>query len=123
MPKGKARTDDGSRELAVGVARLADELNCEDILVLDLRDVSQVTDYFVICTGTSDRQMRAVAQEIRKHGKETGNKPWHIEGERSDIWVLVDFVDVVVHVFEREQRTYYDLELIWGEAPRVEWRR
>jgi ribosome-associated protein len=113
---------DSARKLAVAAARTARENNAEDILVLDLRGRSPVTDYFVICTGTSDRQMRAAADEICRAGARSGQPVWQVAGLESADWILLDFVDVVVHLFERRRRNFYDLELIWGEAPRVRWR-
>ena len=104
-------------------ARLAVDRHGRDIAVLDLRGISPVTDYFVIITGTSDRQMRAVADEIVQEAAPAGWKPYNPADTRSDKWVLVDFVDVVVHVFEQAARRFYDLELIWGDAPRVRWQR
>jgi len=91
--------------------------------VLDLRGVSPVTDYFVICTGTSDRQMRTVADDIAEHGRSIGQKVWQVAGAESAEWIVMDFVDVVVHIFDESHRRYYDLELIWGEAPKVRWQR
>jgi len=112
-----------ARQLAVAAARLAHDRHCEDIVVLDLRGVSPVTDYFVICTGTSDVQMRAVGEEIADSAAKAGQKVYHVAGRDSARWVLLDFVDVVVHIFDDEHRGYYDLELIWGDAPRVRWPR
>ena len=126
MSRQKARQTSGAstaRELAVEAARLAADSNASDIVVLDLSEVSPVTDYFVIGTGTSDRQMRSIADDIARYGKEHGQKVWQTAGLESGAWILLDFVDVVVHLFDQEHRQYYDLELIWGEAPRVEWRR
>ncbi len=113
---------DTARKLAIDSARMALAANCEDIVVLDLRGRSQVTDYFVIATGTSDRQMRSVAQDVSDAGRASGNPPWQIAGLESADWIVLDFVDVVVHLFDQAHRRYYDLELIWGEAPRVRWR-
>ncbi len=96
--------------------------NATDIVVLDLRGISPVTQYFVIATGTSDRQMRTVADAIAEHGRKIGQPVWHVAGERSADWIVMDFVDVVVHIFDEVHRRYYDLELIWGEAPHVRWR-
>jgi ribosome-associated protein len=112
---------DTARRLAIEAARIARGDNCEDVLVLDLREASPVTDYFVIATGSSDRQIRAVADEIGAFGKKIGQPPWQVAGKQSGQWVLLDFVDVVVHLFDAERRRYYDLELIWGESPRVDW--
>jgi ribosome-associated protein len=110
-----------ARKLAVEAARLASDSHASDVLVLDLRGISPVTDYFVIATGTSGRQLRSVAEGIRTHGKRTGQKVWQAAGMDAGQWIVLDFVDVVVHLFDAEHRRYYDLELIWGEAPRVDW--
>lgn len=122
----RAKTEDrrtAARGLAVQAARIIDTRRGEDVVVLDLSGVSPVTDYFVIATGTSDRQMRAVADDIAEHGAAVGQKLWQAAGMEAGDWILLDFVDVVVHLFNAELRAYYDLELIWGEAPKVRWRR
>ena len=123
MAKRRSSRSDPARAFAAAAARAAEETNAEDISVLDLRGRSPVTDYFVICTGTSDRQMRTVADDVSRVGAEKGFPAWHVEGRESGTWILLDFVDVVVHIFDRKHREYYELELIWGEAPRVRWRR
>ncbi|MEM9997289.1 MAG: ribosome silencing factor [Bacteroidota bacterium] len=90
-----------------------------DVTVLDLRGVSGVADFFVLATGTSDVQIKAIADGVRMGVKEaTGELPWHREGYTSLVWVLLDYVDVVVHVFNEEKRAFYDLERLWGDAPR-----
>jgi ribosome-associated protein len=119
----KASKKGSAKKLAVAAARIAHDDNCEEIVVLDLRGISPVTDYFVIGTGTSDRQMRSVADDIAAHGKSIGQKVWHVAGSESAEWICMDFVDVVVHLFDEKHRRYYDLELIWGEAPKVDWPR
>ena len=119
----RARRKDPVREFAVAAARLAHDSNCEDILVLDLRGRSPVTDYFVIATGASDRQLRSVADDLAAYGKSAGAKVWHVEGQETGQWILLDFVDFVVHLFDDQTRHYYDLELLWGDAPRVRWQR
>ena len=121
MAKRSGRKDT-ARTLAVEAARIAQADNAEDILILDLRGVSPVTDYFVIATGTSSRQIRTVGDEIADYGKSIGQRVWHVAGRETGDWIVLDFVDVVVHLFEESRRRYYDLELIWGEAPRVDWR-
>ena len=118
MPR-KAKQKDLARELAVAAGRIAKHDNCEKIVVLDLRGVSPITDYFVIATGTSDRQLRSVADDIANHGRKTGQRLWKMAGEDTAEWIVMDFVDVVVHLFDQERRRYYDLELLWGEAPKV----
>jgi ribosome-associated protein len=89
--------------------------------VLDVRGLSPITDFFVIATGTSARQMRTVAEEIEEIGQPRGFGALHRTGYESESWILTDFVDVVVHVFNQESRSYYDLDGLWGDAPRVEW--
>ncbi len=119
----RTRKKDEGRKLAVAAARIAHDNNAEDITILDLRRVSPVTDYFVICSGTSDRQIKTVAEEIAQHGKSVGQKVWRMAGKEVADWIVLDFVDVVVHIFDETLRRYYDLELIWGAAPRVRWKR
>lgn len=120
--KAKKKTD-SARKLAIEAARIAGDGNCEDIVVLDLRGRSPITDYFVICTGTSNRQMRSVADDIAQFGKASGQRVWQMAGTEVADWIVMDFVDVVVHIFDSAHRKYYDLELIWGESPRVRWQR
>lgn len=119
----RATKKDSARKLAVDMARLAQEANCEDVVVLDLRGISPITDYFVIATGTSDRQMRSVADDMSQQGKAGGSPVWHVAGLQGGDWIVLDFVDVVVHLFDQPHRKYYDLELIWGGSPRVRWKR
>ncbi len=121
MPGKDNAKQASARHLAVAAARIARDDNCEDIVVLDLRGISPVTDYFVIASGSSDRQMRTVAEDVKRHGVSIGQKVWHAAGLDSAEWVCLDFVDVVVHLFDERHRRYYDLELIWGGAPRVDW--
>lgn len=114
---------DAARAFAIEAARLAEDRHCADIVVLDLRGISPVTDYFVICTGTSDRQMRSVADEMIDLGSESDYPVYSKAGMDRPEWVLLDFIDLVVHLFDETHRRYYDLELIWGDAPHVRWRR
>jgi ribosome-associated protein len=90
-------------------------------MVLDLKGKSPATDYFVIATGTSDRQMRAVADEICDEAKEQGQQRFGRAGYEQARWILLDFVDVVIHIFDAEYREYYDLELLWGDARQLKW--
>lgn len=112
-----------SQQFAIEAARMASDDKCEDVVVLDLRGKSSITDYFVIATGTSDRQMYAVADHIDEYAYRLGMKLYNNKRLDSPVWVLMDYVDVVVHVFDRDHREYYDLELLWGDAARVEWTR
>jgi ribosome-associated protein len=110
-----------SRELAVSAARAASAKQGDRIVVLDVRDLIVITDYFVIVSGTSDRQVRTIVEEVEKSLRGQGVKAVRREGEDQAAWVLLDFVDVVVHVFGAQEREYYDLERLWRDAPVVEW--
>ena len=119
MAKRAKKKKDTARELALDAARIAHDDNADDIVILDLRGISPVTDYFVICTGTSNRQLKSLCDDIAEHGKKIGQPLWHAAGTEQGRWIVMDFVDVVVHLFDDKHRQHYDLELIWGEAPRV----
>lgn len=110
-------------QFAIELARLAEDHKVEDLIALDLRGLSSVTDFVIIGTGTSDRQMRAVADRLIEYGKKLGQTPLGVSGRENAAWILVDFVDVVFHVFAPPYREYYDLELLWGDAPRLAWGR
>ncbi|HEY6784867.1 MAG TPA: ribosome silencing factor [Gemmatimonadales bacterium] len=110
-----------SRDLACLAARVAASKQGEAVVVLDVRELITITDYFVICSGTSDRQVTTIADEIAMQLKKHGTRALRREGESSAKWVLLDFVDFVVHVFDREARAYYRLENLWIDAPVVEW--
>ena len=105
------------------MARIAHDNKSEDVIALDLRGISPVTDFVLICTGTSNRQMRAVADMVVEYGKKVGERPFGFSGYESAAWILLDYVDVVFHIFAKVYREYYDLELLWGDAPRLEWAR
>jgi len=99
----------------------AQEKKAEDLLVLDLHDLSDVTDYFVICHGTSDRQVAAIADNIEERLRhDAGCRPANIEGRRQAQWILLDYLDFVVHVFLDERRDFYRLDRLWGDAPRLD---
>jgi len=110
-----------SRELVVAAARAAASKQARDVVVLDVRDLIVITDYFLIASGTSDRQVRTIAEEIEAAVREKGLKPVRREGEREGHWALLDFVDFVAHVFLDSDREFYDLERLWSDAPNVEW--
>lgn len=112
-----------SRGLAIDVARLASDRNMTDIVLLELAGRSPVAKHFVICTGTSTQQIRSAGSEIGKLGKDAGFEVFGKSGQQQGRWVVVDFVDVVVHLFDDDFRYYYDLELLWGDAPKVDWQR
>jgi ribosome-associated protein len=107
--------------IAKTCARFADEIQAEDIVVLDLRGISSLADYFVICTATSLPHLKAVSRDVRiKTEEEIGEKPRSADGEATSMWLVIDYVDVVVHIFHEEKRTLYALEDLWSDAPRVE---
>ncbi len=91
-----------------------------DVKILDLRQLTPISDYFVICSADSDVQVKAIADEIDNKLHDEGIRVWHKEGYKSLNWVLLDYVDVVVHVFKKSVREYYNLERLWGDAPVVE---
>jgi ribosome-associated protein len=108
-----------SLQLAKAVAEQASKAKALNIKILDLRKVTSYTDYFVICSGTSDRQMRAISERTRLELKKHDIRPFSSEGEQGGQWILADYGDVVLHVFNEESRHHYDLEGFWKRAPRV----
>jgi ribosome-associated protein len=109
--------------VAIAAARAAADKQSEDIVVLDVRDLIVITDFFVICSATTKRQLRTVIEAIEDSVRGLGEKPTRREGEPEGGWWLIDYVDVVVHVFGEEERAYYDLERLWRDAPRLDWER
>jgi ribosome-associated protein len=109
-----------AREKAVLAAREAGELKAEDVVVLDVRNAVALADYFVICTGDTKRHIRAIASRIEETSREHGFAVHHTEGESAAKWVLLDLNNVVVHIFDRDAREYYELERLWGDAPRLQ---
>ena len=92
-----------------------------DIVLLDLREVTDLLDYFLLCTGTSPQHVKALAEEVESQLKLENERPLHVEGLKEQRWVLLDYVDIVVHIFGRETREFYALERLWGDAPRTEF--
>lgn len=114
----KRKTKNSSLKLAELVIKGIEEKKGEEIVTLDLHTTNpSVCDYFVICHGNSNTQVSAIANEVQKVVREnTGDKPFHVEGVRNAEWVLIDYVNVVVHIFQKEFRDFYDLEHLWGDA-------
>src|ERR1044071_6343116 len=107
-----------SRKLASLCRELADNRKAEDIVILDLRKLSNITDYFVICTGTSEPHLRAIVEEItEKLEDDYGLRPRAREGQANTSWVVLDYFDVIVHIMREEVRELYNLEALWGDAP------
>lgn len=110
-------------EAPEGVRRAADlalELKAVGVVVLDLRGISSATDYFVIASGTSDVQVKAIAEHVVDELKKDKVRPSHVEGMTGGRWVLLDYIDFVVHVFHPQARDFYQLENLWGDAPKWE---
>lgn len=118
-PEGAARTA-LPEDLPPAVARAAEaalDRKARDVVLLDLRGISNATDYFVIASGTSDLHVRAMAEHVMDMLKPLGERPDHVEGLRGGRWVLIDYVDFVVHLFHPAAREFYQLERLWGDAP------
>ncbi|MEW8970312.1 ribosome silencing factor [Mesobacillus jeotgali] len=105
------------RALLMTAVKAADDKRAEDIMVLNMKGISLIADYFIICHGNSDKQVQAIAREIREKAEEQGYSIKRMEGFDEARWVLIDIGDVVVHVFHKEERSYYNLERLWGDAP------
>ena len=114
MQKGKASAD----ELIALILQGIEDVKGHNINLLDLREIENtVCDYFIICNGTSNTHVNAIVGSIQKTvSKAIKDKPWHIEGEENAEWVLMDYVNVVVHVFQKQVRDFYDIEGLWGDA-------
>lgn len=122
-PSWSTSDPEAVREFAIDLARLAGDDKCENVLLLDVRDLSQVTDYILIATGTSERQMHSVIQHVAELGLARSFPVFRSTEDEGSTWLLADFVDIVVHLFDASTRAHYDLEMLWGDAPRVEWER
>ena len=120
MPGSDAPHADG-REIAVTAARAAAAKQAADVTILDVHGLIVITDYFVIASGETDRQVKTILEEVERAVRDLGEKPVRREGDIDSRWVLLDYIDVVVHVFAREEREYYDLERLWRDAPRLGW--
>lgn len=114
MTKAKITAD----QLITAILGGIEDVKGKEINILDLRAIDNtVCDYFIICEGTSNTQVKAIVNSIQKKvSKELKDKPWHVEGEDNAEWVLIDYVNVVVHVFQKHIRDYYDIESLWGDA-------
>lgn len=120
MDKKKSR--ENSDELSKMVVKGMQEKKANEVTLLNLKKVpNSIADYFVICTGTSDTHLDAIADSVEKEVKENQHQnPWHREGNQNKEWILLDYVDVVVHIFKKETRQFYNLENLWGDAELIE---
>ncbi|KAA9026376.1 ribosome silencing factor [Niallia endozanthoxylica] len=105
------------RQLLEVAVKAADDKRAEEIVVLNMKGISLVADYFVICHGNSDKQVQAIAREMKEKVEENGFSIKRMEGFDEAKWILVDLGDVVAHVFHKDERSYYNLERLWGDAP------
>lgn len=125
-PEARTETSEqptDARAFAIDAARTLADNKCEHVVVLDVGRLSQVTDYIVIASGTSNRQMAASLHHVQELGEAQGHTCFRTSADDNSLWLLADFVDVVVHVFEPNTRAHYDLEMLWGDAPHVAWER
>ena len=109
------------QDLAYEIARIIDDRKGHDIAILDLREVSDIAEYFVIATGDNNRMVDAIVDEIENRLRPAGIHAFAIEGREDNTWDLMDFGNVIVHVFQPEARAFYRLERLWGDAPRIEY--
>ena len=109
-----------SRTRVLRCINAALEKKAKDLIILNVREISAFADYFIICSGTSDRQVRAIAAAIQENLKTADILPLGVEGEAAGQWVLMDYDDVIIHIFLAPVRTFYDLERLWSEAPRMD---
>lgn len=106
-----------AKDRAEKVSQLMLDKKADDVVILDLRELTPISDFFIICSASSDTQVKAISDHIVKEMSKEGEKPWHNEGYKNLSWVLIDFVDIVAHIFLKESRKFYNLEGLWGDAP------
>ena len=110
------------RQLALLAAEVCDEKKAKDIVVLDVRKVTSISDYFIVCSTSNERQARAIAEDLRLKMRDLGRSEMGVEGLQDGRWVLQDFADFVLHIFHESQREFYDIEGLWADAKRVRWK-
>ena len=108
-----------AKEKALLCAGIAGAKKAHDLVIIKVQEVSSFADYFIICSGTSTRQVQAIAEHVEAGMKERGVRPLGVEGARTGRWVLLDYADVIMHVFHQTEREFYDLERLWSECPRI----
>lgn len=118
---GKGNAHLTSAQLAQTAARILEDRKAQKVKVLDIRKLSSVADFFIVSSGKTDVQVRALADHVEEKLAEQGRRPDHTEGYRLGRWVLMDYGDVVIHIFREEERDFYGLERLWGDAPLVDY--
>jgi len=116
ITRGGSELERDAEQLARNIVDLLADRKAEDILLLDMRPAAYVADFFVLCNGNSERHIRALAEEVREALSKEGTRPMSLEGASDSGWVLIDYGDVVLHVFGAEERNYYALDRLWREA-------
>lgn len=111
-----------AKEIAILCAGIADAKKAEDVLIFDVQKLTFITDFFVICNGFNKRQLQSIANETESKLHSLGIREIGIEGYADGQWILMDYGDVIVHLFDKEMRHFYDLELLWGDAPKLLWK-
>ena len=111
------------RQLALLAAEVCSDKKAKDIKILDVRKITSISDYFVICSTSNERQARAITDDLRIRMREIGKRELGVEGVADGRWVLQDFADIVVHVFLESQREFYDIEGLWADAKQVRWKK
>jgi ribosome-associated protein len=111
------------RQLALLAAEVCDEKKAKEIIVLDVRKITSISDYFIVCSTSNERQARAIADDLRVRMKELGKREMGVEGIEDARWVLQDFGDIVLHIFHESQREFYDIEGLWADAKQVRWKK
>lgn len=109
---------DNSGDLAAQIAQFALNKKADQVLSIDVQEITSITDHFVICSADTDVQVKAIADGIRKN---TMHKPTRIEGYQQLNWVLLDYIDIIVHIFKTTERNYYNIEKLWADAPKTEY--
>ncbi|MCX5833508.1 MAG: ribosome silencing factor [Deltaproteobacteria bacterium] len=114
------RKKDDTKKRVILCVNAALEKKAKNIIILNMQKVTSFTDYSIVCSGNSDRQVQSIAQAIEENMKKNGFLPLGIEGERTAQWILMDYADIIVHVFYEPVRDFYDMERLWSDAPRME---
>jgi len=120
-PAKTTEPDDDLGRFACQLAREMADGRCTDVIVIDVRTLSDVTHYILIGSGTSDRQIKSVARDLTDFALEHGHERYGGHSDDASTWIVADFVDAMVHLFEPSTRSHYDLEMMWGDAPRLDW--
>jgi ribosome-associated protein len=118
-PRPLTESQESARHLALRIADIVAETPASDTVVLDIHETSSFSDYFLICSGENERQLRAISEEISEELAEEGLRANRIEGTAVSGWILLDYGDVIVHVFDQDQRAFYRMEQLWASAPRL----